>query len=62
MRAPEHAEYFLHAASRNRLVAKKAHLVLLSHSAFFVTVLFGSVLGIVAGSYTKTQSLWQPSR
>lgn len=57
MRAPEHTEYFFLTASLNRLVAKKAHLVLLSHSAFFVTVRFGSILDIVAGSYTTTQSL-----
>ena len=54
MSAPEYTEYLLRLALPNRPVAKRAHLVLLSHSAFFVTALLGVVLGIVVGNNTTS--------
>lgn len=42
------------AAGRHRPVSETAHLMPLSHSAFFVTVLLGAALGIVAGTNTAS--------
>jgi len=52
MRIPEHTEFFLCTAAPHRLVAKRAHLALLSHSAFFVTMLLGVAFGMLVGTNT----------
>jgi hypothetical protein len=54
MSVPAYTGYFFRFALPNRPVAKRTHLVLLSHSAFFVTALLGLVLGIVAGNNTTS--------
>jgi hypothetical protein len=52
MHIPEHAESFFCTASPRRPVAKRAHMVLLSHSALFVTMLASTVIGILGGIST----------
>jgi Domain of unknown function (DUF4384) len=52
MQIPKHADSIVHTAAPRRPVAKKAHLVLLSHSAFFVTVLLGVAFGMLTGNNT----------
>ena len=55
MRVSQHSSV-MHgrAAGRYRPVSETAHLMLLSHSAFFVTALLGTALGICVGANTAT--------
>ena len=52
MRIPEQAECILYVGTLRRPVVKRTRLVLLSHRAFFVTVLLGGVFGVHAGTNT----------
>lgn len=54
MRIPKHTDYHSGAVACRESVVKKAHLVLLSHSTFFVTVLLGGVFGMLAGNNTTS--------
>lgn len=51
---PKHTDYHSGAVACRESVVKKAHLVLLSHSTFFVTVLLGGVFGMLAGNNTTS--------
>ena len=52
MRIHEHTDSILFTAALRRPVAKRAHLLLLSRSAFFVTALLGVVFGMLAENNT----------